>query len=148
MHLRDRPRRRLRVALGVLVGAPLGLAAMAPLVGAHLVRTRALPRLSDRIGRAITVRDVRVRWGEVQIDDLRVDGAGGPAPLEVPRVTASFGVGAVLRGKVKVDKVVLEKPHIEVVRGEGGDDNISSILEKLRARRAEAGEGGGAASSA
>src|SRR6185312_6769433 len=34
----------------------------------------------------------------------------------------------------------LDRPRIDVVRGESGDDNVSSILEKLRAKGGGGGE--------
>jgi hypothetical protein len=143
-----RGRNRRFVALAALIGIPALLLGIGPLVGAHLVRSRALPRIEERIGRRVTVRDVTVRWGRVELSDLVVDGAGGPAPLELPHATVRFEVAPLLRGRLVLGEVLLEGPKIQVVRGESGDDNISSILEKWKARspRANGGdEGGGGA---
>ena len=131
----------------MLIGAPALAVALAPLVGAHLVRTRAIPKIEERIGRRVTVGDVAVRWGRVELRDLAVDGAGGPAPLVLPRATVRFGMAPLFAGRVVLDEIDLDRPRVVVVRGESGDDNISSILEKLRAQRSSApsgGSGGGA----
>ncbi len=128
----------------MLLGAPALALGLAPVIGAHLVRTRAIPRIEERIGRKVTVGDVAVRWGRVELRDLSVDGAGGPAPLVLPRATVHFSVARLLGGRVVLEEVELERPRVVVVRGESGDDNISSILEKLRAKPPRGDGGGGA----
>jgi hypothetical protein len=135
--------RRRWIALGVLVGLPALALAAAPLVGAHLVRSRGLPKIEERIGRKVALGDVQVRWGRIELHDLVVDGAGGPAPLTLPRATVRIQMAPLLGGKIVIEEVDLMNPHLVVVRGESGDDNISSILEKLKKKSASPTEHSG-----
>jgi hypothetical protein len=54
-----------------------------------------------------------------------------------------FSLSALLAGRVEIEEVVLDHPRFELVRGAAGEDNVSAILERLRAPR-EAGNGGSA----
>src|SRR6266542_4197345 len=88
-----------------LVWLPLALLALGvgmPLVGAELVRRVALARLSARLGRAVTVNDVRVGFGTVELRGLIIDGAGAAAPLVLPR----------LRARVALTSLVTKRPHV------------------------------------
>src|SRR5947207_523025 len=56
------------VATAILAGGPV--------LGAWIVRARVLPKVSARIGRAVTAEDVKVGFGSVELRGLIVDGAG------------------------------------------------------------------------
>jgi hypothetical protein len=125
-----------------LVWVPLVATAIfagVPLVGEHLVRSRVLPKVSARIGRAITVNDVKVGLGTLELRGLVVDGAGAAPPVVIPGLRATVALTSLLSGGVHVERLELDRPRIDVVRGESGDDNVSSILDKLKEKRAGAG---------
>ena len=66
------------VATAILAGGPL--------LGAWVVRARVLPKVSARVGRAVTANDVKVGFGTVELRGLVVDGAGAAAPVVIPRL--------------------------------------------------------------
>ncbi|MCU1280414.1 MAG: Biosynthetic peptidoglycan transglycosylase, partial [bacterium] len=127
-----------------LVWVPLMATAIfagVPLVGGYLVRARILPKVSARIGRAVTVNDVKVGLGTLELRGLVVDGAGAAPPVVIPGLRATVALSSLISGpgNVHVERLELWRPRIDVVRGESGDDNVSSILDKLREKRAGAG---------
>jgi transglycosylase-like protein len=129
-----------------LVWVPLlatAIFAGVPLLGEQLVRTRILPKVSARLGRAVSVNDVKVGFGTLELRGLVVDGAGAAPPVVIPGVRAKVALMSLLSGGVHVERVELDRPRIDVVRGESGDDNVSSILDKLREKRAGGATSGG-----
>src|SRR6185369_5793777 len=110
-----------------------------PLLAEYVVRAHVLPKVSTKLGRAVTVNDVKVGFGTVKLSGLVVDGAGAAPPVVIPGLRASVSLGALLTGGVHVEMLELDRPRIDVVRGEAGDDNISSILDKLRKKGEAAG---------
>src|SRR5690242_18462645 len=132
-----------------LVWVPLVATAIfagVPVAGAWVVRERVLPKVSARLGRAVTVQDLRVGFGSVELRGLVVDGAGAAPPVVIPRLRAEIALSSLFGGGVRVEMVELDRPRIDIVRSESGDDNVSSILDKLKERRAGGGgegHGGG-----
>jgi hypothetical protein len=132
----------------IIVGAVLGFVGIALLagfvVGGRVAKARLEERLSARFGRRVSIERVVVRWGRVAVRGLTVDGGGEglPALVRVPRITARFRMAPLFAGRLEVSEVVVERPQIVVLRAPG-EDNLSGLVEALRARRA--GEGGGAA---
>ncbi|MSP62969.1 MAG: hypothetical protein EXR72_22065 [Myxococcales bacterium] len=138
-----RPGRRWWIPIAILAALPALVLVLAPLVGARVIRGSVIPKIEERIGRAVRLGGVTVRWGRVDLTDLVVDGAGAPDPVVLPRALVRFQVLPLLGGRVVLDEVVLDHPKVKVVRGESGDDNVSSILDRLRARAEVKGSGGG-----
>src|SRR5437660_529217 len=130
--------RRMSVGLTAFAASVLALVLLTPLVGGWMVRGRVLPKIARRIGRPVTVEDLWVRWGRVEMRGLRVDGGTALPPIYVSRLRASVSMGALIRGRVEVDEAEVESPRVEVVRG-SGEDNISAVIEALRQKP----EGGG-----
>jgi hypothetical protein len=123
------------VATAILAGGPL--------LGAWVVRARVLPKVSARLGRAVTANDVRVGFGTVELRGLVVDGAGAAAPVVIPALRAEVELTSLISGGMHVQRVEVDRPRIDVVRGEAGDDNVSSILDKLHEKKSAAGGSGG-----
>ncbi|HWE27939.1 MAG TPA: hypothetical protein VHB97_08045, partial [Polyangia bacterium] len=123
------------VALAVLAGVPLA--------GEHIVRAIVLPKVAARLGRAIMVNDLRVGFGTVEMRGFVIDGAGAAPPLVVPALRAKVQLSSLLGGGLHVEYVDLDRPRIDVVRSESGDDNVSSILDELKKHRHEGAESGG-----
>ena len=109
---------------------------------------RVLPKISARIGRAVTVNDVKVGFGSIELRGLVVDGAGAAAPVVIPGLRAQVALASLVTGGLQVERVELERPRIDVVRGESGDDNVSSILDKLRGKEGAAPDGRAASRAA
>ncbi|HWE28133.1 MAG TPA: hypothetical protein VHB97_09035, partial [Polyangia bacterium] len=120
-----------------------------PLLGEYVVRAHLLPRVSERIGRAVTVNDVKVGLGTIELRGLVVDGAGATPPVVIPGLRATVALSSLVSGpgNLHVESVELWRPRIDVVRGESGDDNVSAILDKLRGKNSSAGSGGETKSS-
>jgi hypothetical protein len=104
-----------------------------PLVGAEVVRRVVLPRVEARLGRKISVDHVKVRWGQVELRKLIVDGAGASPPFSAPLVRVRLRLAPLFTGRVVIAELEFLHPRVELVRG-GPEDNLSSILERLRAR--------------
>jgi hypothetical protein len=129
-----------------LVWVPLlatAIFAGVPLLGEYVVRARVLPKVSARIGRAVTVNDVKVGFGTIELRGLVVDGAGAAAPVVIPGLRAEVALSSLLSGGVHVERLELDRPRIDVVRGEAGDDNVSAILDKLHGKDAASAGGEG-----
>ena len=136
--------RRLLVWLPLVA---LALLAGLPLAGEHVVRAIVLPKVAARLGRAIMVNDVRVGFGTVELRGFVIDGAGAAPPLVVPALRAKVKLGSLFGGGLHLEYVELDRPRVDVVRGESGDDNVSSILDELKkhkhAQESDNGGGGG-----
>jgi hypothetical protein len=114
----------LLLALAVYPWAVGGLAA-------HLFATR----VSERLGRTVTVAKGRAGLGKVTLTDIRVAGTVGPPLLAVERMVVPFGAALGGRGPI-----VVAGARAHVVRG-GTDDNVTSILDRLHRRGAGTGAG-------
>lgn len=114
-----------------------------PLAAEQVVRGRLLPKIEGRIGRGVTVTDMRVGFGTIEMRGLVVDGAGAADPIVIPRLRATVALGSLFGGGVHVESLEVDSLRVDVVRGESGDDNVSSILDKIKEHRSANGGGGG-----
>ena len=143
----DLPRasRRKWVIAGVLIALPVIAILVAPMIGARLVRSRGLPALEAKLGRHVTLGAVHARWGSVDLEDLVVEGdsAGDEPPVRLPHVHAQFAILPLLTGHVELGTVTIDHPVIVVIRAATGSDNISSLIDRLRAKKPDGAAGGG-----
>jgi hypothetical protein len=121
------------LAVAILAGLPL--------LGEYVVKASILPRVSARLGRAVTVQAARVGWGTLRLHGLVVDGAGAAPPLVLPDVKLRLSILSLLTGRLHVESLELDHPRVDIVRGESGDDNVSSILDAIKKRKSGAGGG-------
>ncbi len=127
---------------GLVLLALLPLAV--PVGGGWLVRERVLPKIEQRIGRRVTISSVRVGLGRVVLRGLVVDGGGAAPPIVIPLLRARFSLAALFAGRVEIQELLLDHPRFELVSGGTAEDNVTTIVDKLRApHEAGGGAGGG-----
>jgi hypothetical protein len=85
-------------------------------------------RAPPRLGRQVTVAKGRAGLGRITLTGLRVEGTAGPALLTAEQVVVPLTVAFGGKGPVRVSGA-----RAYVVRG-GSDDNVTSILDRLRGR--------------
>lgn len=133
MNAEERPRRRwIARSARALVGVVLAAAGLTALLFGllHLAAVQqATARVATREAARILECSVdagAVRWnllaGTLELTDVSLRGVGERAGTEitVPRARARVWVGALLRGRVVVESVVLEKPAARLALDGGG----------------------------
>jgi hypothetical protein len=141
--------RRLRIVLiasATALVVTIGLAAaLFPKIGSWYVRTRVLPGVSERLGRDLTVGNIRVGYGDVELGDVRVYGAkdGDGAILTVDDIRVDFDFWRAVRGDLHLGTLVIDRPRVTVTRFGDGSDNFSDLLGKLRGQPSHDGAAGG-----
>jgi hypothetical protein len=120
------------------IGVAIVLGALYPWAVGTVAANVVASKLSARLGRPVTVAKGRAGFG-VTLFDVRVAGTTGADLATIGRVVAPFSVAFGGQGPVRLSEL-----KADVVRG-GSDDNVTSILEKLRGRGG--GAGGGKAGS-
>jgi Transglycosylase len=123
-------RRRVGIGAGVLLAL-----AVYPWAVGGLAANLFATRVSERLGRAVTVGKGRAGFGQVTLTDIRVAGTVGPPLLAVDRMVVPFGAAVGGRGPILVSGA-----RAHVVRG-GTDDNVTSILDRLHRRGPTTGVG-------
>lgn len=134
----------LSLATAVVVAVALG-ALLFPKIGSWFVRNRVLPRISERLGRDLTVGNVRVGYGDVELRDVRIFGPadGDGALVTVADIRVDFDFWGALRGDVRLGTMVVDGPRVTLTRSASGIDNFADLLDKLRGRGSGASSGGG-----
>jgi len=133
MSVRWRLSRRQRVAvvaLAIMVAAVVvGLAVVYPRVGAWYVRTKAVPRLAERLGREIKVGAIEVRMGHVTLRDVRISGpADGAGPLaQLERVDVEFDAVASLLGRARLKDLEIRGGAVSIHRDRAGHSNLEHL---------------------
>ncbi len=119
-------------ALAGLVLLVLAAVVLVPLAGAYVVERMIIPRLAVRYGVELRLAEARIRPTRVLLRGLIVRVPGRADPLTCPRAEVHFRPLSLLRGQVEVTEVVIDRPLIQLVRG-GDEDNVSDLLNRLRA---------------
>jgi hypothetical protein len=123
------------------------LLAVYPVAAGRLVARMFTARLSERLGRPVTVGSGRGGLGRVVLHQFAVGdaaaGGAGRAPLvTADEVSIPFGVALGGRGPITISGL-----RVDAVRG-GPDDNVTDIIDRLKARRASAAASAGTAPDA
>ena len=129
------PRRRRRVALLAAGGGLLAVLLALPFVAAWVVRAVVLPQVSERVGCPVTATSVRVWPGRIILRGLHVRGAPGPSSPElaiVPEAIVRFDLLPLLIGRVQLREVLLDRPALQIVRGDPEDDNVTPLLSRRK----------------
>jgi len=119
--------------------AALALLLIYPPLGGALAARRAAATLRERLGIDVAIGQARAGLTGVVFRAVRVGGGPGAVPplarLDVVRVP--FAAALFRRGTVTIDGALFD------VRRGGDDDNVTAVLNALRAKRtAPAGQGG------
>ena len=102
-----------------------------PLLGAYIIEKKVIPRLAARYGVELRLAEAKIRPRRVLLRGLIVRVPGKADPLTAPRAEVRFNLWALLKGRVELLELSLDKPFIQLVRG-GDEDNVSQILQRLR----------------
>ncbi len=129
---------RALVAL-LLLAAAVGV--LVPVGGAYVIERMLVPRLAARYGVELRLAEARVRPTRVLLRGLIVRVPGKADPLTCPRAEVHFRPLSLLQGHIEVTEVVVDRPLIQLVRG-GDEDNVSDLLNRLRAPSAAPAEPG------
>ena len=107
--------------------------------GPNLLRDRLAARVSDILGRTVSVAriDVSPFAGRIALTDLAIASSDPARPmLEVGRATVEMDPLPYLRGLVVVRGVQLDAPRLRVARIAADRFDFSEVLERLAARPA------------
>jgi uncharacterized protein involved in outer membrane biogenesis len=117
------------------LGALLALWAVSWLVVPPLLKSQAQTRLSDLLGRQVTLGQVDFKpWSlELSVSDLvvaRADAAAG-AQLTVGRLYIDMELQSLLRLAPVVDALKVESPHLNLAHTGDGHYDVDDVLAKL-----------------
>jgi hypothetical protein len=107
------------------------LIASAPFVGSYVIERVVVPRLAARYHIELRLAEAKVRPTRVLLRGIIVRVPDRVDPFTAPRAEVKFALWPLLKGRIELTEVSLDRPLIQIVRG-GDDDNVSSILEQLR----------------
>jgi AsmA protein len=126
----------LVVVVVLLVAAGIVIARASAI--ATYVTERALPSLEARIGRKITIGEVRVRLLpnlHAEADHFTVSGAGGePSLVDAARISGTIQLWPLVRSfgrDVRIDDVKLVEPTVHLVRRANGSWSHSEVIDAL-----------------
>lgn len=131
-------RRALSIAglsiLALVVAGVMG----APRLSAWYVRTRALPKVAERLGCEISHGRVSVRYGRAELSDLivRCPNDGAQPLLAAAHVAFDFAPLQLVRGRLEIEEVIWTQAAVSARRMSDGRSNVQTLLERLRARSA------------
>ncbi len=111
----------------------LGTGLSLPLVASYVVREVVLPKVEERFGASISVRDIVVRPSYVRLVSVGVRDQKGASvdPVSISEVRIEYSPWSLFSGRVEVSRLLAKRPLVQIVRG-GDEDNISSLLKHLR----------------
>src|SRR5689334_4434713 len=105
--LTTRARRRLLIAGSIVGGlavlAIVGILIVYPRVGAWMIRSKIVPRLEAKLGRAVSIDGIDVSLGHATLRDIVIRGPNdGPTPMvRIDKVDVSFATLPSLVGTAK-----------------------------------------------
>ncbi len=123
----------------------LGLLVVYPRLGASMIRDQVRAKVTSKLGREITFGAIDVSLGHAVLRDVVIRGPNdGDTPLvHVDRIDIAFDAWKSLVGSVELGEATIDGVFVTLRRGADGKDNVSDILERVRADRAQPGASGG-----
>jgi len=133
------------VSLGVVLSAAIALFVVYPRVGAWMIRSKVGDRLAKRLGREVRFGAIDVGLGHAAMRNVAVRGPlDGDTPLvHVDRIEVEFDAWRSLVGAIEPGPARLDGVLITIHRAADGQDNLQDVIERLRAKDAGGGSGGG-----
>jgi translocation and assembly module TamB len=144
-----RKRTRVLVVAGVLIGGLIAAAAGFVLLatssdwGRNFVRGRIVSAVAAQLvpGSSFTIAALRREGGSTWvIEKIALVDSTGQTVASVDRVALEISLPSVLRGDIRLGKVILDGAHVEMVRDRAGRWNTSRLFLK---REVAARQGGG-----
>src|SRR5690242_255900 len=138
--LTTRARRRLLIAGSIVGGVAIlmviGLLVVYPRVGAWMVRSKVVPKLEAKLGRAVSIAGIDVSLGHATLRDIVIRGPNdGTAPMvRIDKVEVEFATLPSLVGTAKVEDVIADGVMVTLRRGEQSD-NFTDLIVKLGLRK-------------
>ena len=126
-------RRRAFVVLAALV---LVLVAAALVALPAVARRVAVHQIRAVTGREVAIEDLSLNLftRRLTVSRFRLADRTGPAPLaEFERLDARFRLGPLLRGRLYLDTLALERPVVRIIRTGPDEFNISDLVERYLA---------------
>ena len=125
-----------RLAWGL--GALLVLWVVTWLALPALIKWQAPPRLSEALGRTVTLGDVGFKpWTmSVTVDDLTIAGpaASGPPLLKVKRVLADLSLSSLFRLAPVIEALQVDAPQLRVARTSEGHYDVDDLIKRFTPR--------------
>ena len=121
-----------------VVGAVLLLWVAAWLALPALIKWQAPPRLSEALGRSVTLGDVGFRpWSmRLTLDDLAIAGpaANTPPLLRVKRVLADVSLSSIVRLAPVIEALQIDAPQLQLARTGEGHYDVDDLIARFTAK--------------
>jgi hypothetical protein len=127
------------IVLGLSILLGVGLLVVYPRVGAKMIREKLGGRVAQKLGREVRFGAIEVSLGHAVIHDVEVRGPNdGMTPLvHVDKIEIEFNAWASLVGSMELGDATLDGVLVTLRRDGEGRDNVSDVIERLRADRAK-----------
>jgi hypothetical protein len=124
----------------IITGVALvGLVAVALAVLPTIARRVAVAQIRAAIGRDVAINDLRLNLftRQLSLGGFRIAEREGPAAfVELERLDVRFRLWPLVRGRLHLDTIALQKPRVRLARV-GNELSIADILARLQAGPAE-----------
>nr|WP_300999893.1 AsmA family protein [Halomonas sp.] len=123
---------RTGIAVGVVL---LALAAAALFLESAWFRGWLEDQASEQLGREVTIGDHTVDWGQpltLRLNEVQVANASwAEDPMaSLDELSVTLAVGALLRGRIELERLAVDRPDILLLRREDGTTNIDDLLAR------------------
>jgi hypothetical protein len=131
------------IASSVVVGLSLliaiALLVVYPRLGAKMIREKLGARIEKKLGREVRFGAIEVSLGHATLRDVEVRGANdGMTPLvHIDKIEIEFDTASSLIGRMELGDAKIDGMLVTLRRGADGKDNITDVIERLRADRAK-----------
>ena len=102
----------------------------------HRLKAIVGPRLSERLGREVTVKDIHFNlFKGLEVKKLAVKGRPGLASerfILCDNLILKYKFWPLLRGRIEIGSLVLERPFIEIVKDKKGNFNFADIAARFK----------------
>lgn len=136
--------KKLAVISGIILGILILMVGVATLfiryiISPDMVRKTVLPRVEKAFQRHIEIGDVRIGiFKGISLRDLKLyEKDGKDVFVSLSAAQLRYQLLPLLSHRVVVDEIVLESPHINVVRNPDGSFNFSDLLKKEKPKEGE-----------